>query len=214
MRLLLLAGCCALLAFAATNVLASAGVILHWRRTRPTWTRLSASSLLRLRCLAATISTATAGLIVLPSFLVHEPRASVEAIGLPLALGAALGFVIFASGLVRGLLAWLRTRSAVRAYMRSAKRVTLPGWSGPAWVVDGSAGVCVVGLWRPALLVSRGVLASCTPRELSGIVAHERAHVAALDNWKKLLVRCVPDVLAWTPVARVLDCARDRKSVV
>ena len=212
MRLLLLAGCCALWAFGATNALVSAGVMLYWSRRRGAAVRRSASSLLLLRSLAAALSFGFAALIVLPSFLAHEPRARVEAVGLPLALGAVPACVILASGLARGLRDWSRTRAAVRAWTRSATPVELAGWSGRAWIVDDSAGVCVAGLLRPQLLLPRSLFARCTPLEIRAIVAHERAHVASFDNWKKAVVRFLPDLLPGTRTAREIERARNARS--
>jgi hypothetical protein len=212
-RLALLAACCTLVVFAGVNVVASAWVWLDLRSRRPRWRRRSASGLLFWRCLPATVSATLAGLIVLPAFLVHEPRDRVETVGLPLALSAALGLAIFAAGPIRGLIALVRTRALVRRWLGAARPAAVPGWSGPAWIVEpDAAGVAVVGFVRPALVVSRGVLAACTARELAGIVAHERAHAEAHDNWKKALVRCLPDVLGWTREAAALDRLREQRA--
>lgn len=49
--------------------------------------------------------------------------------------------------------------------------------------------VCCVGLWRPGILVSRGLLDQLQPDELAIVLAHEQAHVERLDNLRALLLR-------------------------
>jgi hypothetical protein len=43
-------------------------------------------------------------------------------------------------------------------------------------------------------------------------VAHERAHAARHDNWKKLLVACLPDVVGLTPAARSMERVREARA--
>lgn len=44
-----------------------------------------------------------------------------------------------------------------------------------------------VGLLRPRIVVSRGLLARLTPPELAAVLAHERAHAARFDNLRQWL---------------------------
>lgn len=206
MKLALLAACCTLLAFAAANAVASALFLAHWRFRRAGWMRRSTSTVLFARALPFAVSAALATLTVLPSFLAHEPRHRVESVGLPLALGAGVGLWILTAAMFRALAAIVRTRRATRAWLRDATPLRLPGWDGRALRVDGGEpGVCVVGFLRPTLLVSRGALESCTPAELAGIVAHEAAHAASLDIWKKLALCALPDVVAATPAGAAVE---------
>ena len=206
MSFLLLAGCCALITFAVVNVAASACVLLHWHRRRGAWMHRSASSLLFFRSIPAWSAAGVTLLTVLPAFFIHEPRDRVESVGLPLAIGAGLGMGILLAAVIRSALAIRRTRIEVGAWLESARPVTLPGWSGPAWLVDPDAvGACVVGLSDRTLLISREVVSACTPRELAGILAHETAHAARRDNWKRLLLRAQPDLLGMTSIAAQVE---------
>jgi Zn-dependent protease with chaperone function len=165
----------------------------------------SASSLLAARSLPSTIA-GVAALLVLSSFLINEPRDRVEPVGLPLAVGAAFGFALLVGGLVRGAVALARTRAAVARLKRDAVRVTLPGWSGRAWLVDDeAAGVFVAGVVRPALLISRRVLDACTREELAGVLAHERAHASARDHRKRFVLRLLPDLIGSTPLGAQVE---------
>ncbi|MGH9870095.1 MAG: hypothetical protein ACREAA_18280 [Candidatus Polarisedimenticolia bacterium] len=206
MRMALLAVCSTLLIFAAANAVASVLMMLHWRSRRAAWMRRSASSLLFYRCLPAAFSAALAWLTVLPSFILHESRDQVEAVSLPLAIGAAAGLAILAAAAVRGVVAIRRTRLSLRRWLLSARSTVVPGWSGPAWLVEpDSAGVCVVGFRHPVLLVARRVVETCTSGELTGVAAHETAHAATGDNWKRLILRGMPDVVGMTPIAGQLE---------
>lgn len=58
------------------------------------------------------------------------------------------------------------------------------------WIVPTDEPVCVsVGLLRPRVVVSRGLLARTDATELAVMVAHEAAHVARRDTLWRLLVR-------------------------
>lgn len=199
MKLALLAACCALVAFAAANAAGSALFVAHWRARRERWMTRPAAALLLARSLPAVASAVFAALTVLPAFLIHEPRDRVETVGPALALAASAGLLLLGAAAVRGLGAAVRTSRAARRWTRGATPVRVPGWDGPALLVrSDEPGACVVGILRPTLLLSRGALAAWTAGELAGIVAHERAHARAGDVRKRLLLRALPDAVAWT----------------
>ncbi|HXV75775.1 MAG TPA: M48 family metalloprotease [Candidatus Polarisedimenticolaceae bacterium] len=213
MKLALLAACCTLSVFAMANVATSLLLAWHLRARGQRWLLRSAAGVLFARCLPAVSSAALALLIALPSFLAHEPRDRVEPVSLPLAVVAAFGLAILGGSVLRGASAVARTRTAVREWMREATPAVVPGWAGRAWIVAAEApGVCVVGLREARLLVSRSTIAACTAPELAGIVAHERAHARAGDNRKKLVLRCLPDVVSWTPLSRAVERIWDARA--
>src|SRR5262249_4310118 len=49
------------------------------------------------------------------------------------------------------------------------------------------------------------VLDALDGAELAAALAHERAHLRARDNLKRLLLRACPDVLGWTRAGRALE---------
>ena len=139
--------------------------------------------------------------VVLPAFHAFEPRGHDETVGASLAALSAVGALLFAGAAVRGWLSARATRQLVRAWSARACPIALADAPFPAARVDSAFPlVAIVGLLRPRLLVARRVLEACTPQELGAILAHEAGHLAAFDNLKRLLMRCVPDVLAFTPV--------------
>jgi hypothetical protein len=69
----------------------------------------------------------------------------------------------------------------------------VPGWTGLAYRVEVEFPVvAVVGTWRPELFVADRVAAACSPVEIAVVAAHERAHVAALDNLTRAAFAATP----------------------
>lgn len=56
------------------------------------------------------------------------------------------------------------------------------------------------GLWRPSILLSRGLVERLDSTQLAAVLAHERAHVERLDNLRGLLLQLA--TLAWPPGPR------------
>src|SRR5206468_11663090 len=53
--------------------------------------------------------------------------------------------------------------------------------------------MALAGIWRPRLIVARGLVDALTPEELAASVAHEAGHQRSRDNLKRLVMRAVPD---------------------
>jgi hypothetical protein len=61
-----------------------------------------------------------------------------------------------------------------------------------------------MGVLRPRIFVAETVLGALSPAELRALLAHERAHLTAGDNLRRLLLRaCAP--LPWPAQARRLE---------
>src|SRR5262249_21743930 len=65
--------------------------------------------------------------------------------------------------------------------------------------------IALSGVFRPRLLVTRGLVDALSSAELAASVAHEVGHRRALDNLKRLIMRASPDILIAFPAARVLE---------
>jgi hypothetical protein len=84
--------------------------------------------------------------------------------------------------------------------------VDLAGSPVRAYRVDQESPVfAVVGVRRPRLFVSTRVLEALTPAEVEAALAHERAHLAARDNLKRLAMASAPDLLRLFPASRALE---------
>ena len=66
---------------------------------------------------------------------------------------------------------------------------------------------CTVGLWRPQMVLSAGLIADLSPAELAAVVGHEWGHVSRRDPLRLALLRWCSDALWFLPIVRML--ARD-----
>lgn len=189
-----------LLAFAAVAVgvaagglvIALAATLLPRLATARIGARTRASLLAQARLAPLSLTLVTLPLVQL-AFWRFEPAAAQESSGPALPLLAVIGAAIVALVVARGWTALAATRAIARAWRAAGERRVLPGWRGRVWVVDTAFPVvAVVGVRRPDLYVSAGVLRACSPAELAAIAAHEDAHVAARDNLTRVLFALAP----------------------
>ena len=144
--------------------------------------------------------------VVLPAYLLFEPRGTAERPGFVL-LGLTAGaLVLIGSGIARGLASFIVTSRVMRKWMRGAQRVGLGGVAAPAYrVSDPCAAVSLVGTWRPKIFLSGEILSALSREEAAVAVAHEAAHLRFRDNLKRWALRFSPDVLRWLPAGRRLE---------
>ncbi len=138
--------------------------------------------------------------VVLPVYLAFEPIRDYEPVGpIPIVLAAIGLLVVFAASCVAARAAFL-TRRIRRQWLQSATALDIcPAADVPAYVVDTpSPMVALVGVFSPRLVAARTVIDVCSAEELAAIVAHERGHLHAHDNFKRWLLTCAPDVMRWT----------------
>jgi Zn-dependent protease with chaperone function len=200
--------------FFALSLLGSAVAWCAWRRLGAlapgARARHRADLLFALRLLPTVLAFAAAGGLVLPAYWIYEPRPAPERVGPALAVLAALGFALLASGAGRALRDVSRTRRLERRWSARARPVALSAEAarglGAAWRFAGSHPlVAVVGVRRPRVFVEQRVLEQCDDGQLAAILAHEAGHVRSRDNLKRLLFRACPDLLALTPLAARLE---------
>jgi beta-lactamase regulating signal transducer with metallopeptidase domain len=199
--------------FAAVYCVFSLGVrfgwtaLSHWCQHLPA--RRTADLLFAVRMFPFIAATLVTAAFTVPSFLLLEPRAIDEPLGvMPLALGVCgTGFVVF--GLARSALALLR-----------ASRMT-SAWKDQSELIQRSAGVPVLriaplvpamtatGIVRPRILLSHAAESLLGAGEFQAALNHELEHVRRRDNLKKLLLRLVafPGMrkleLAWLEAAEM-----------
>lgn len=175
--------------------LVSLAVVACWRRawvyTKRLWVRRAADLLFGLRMLPLITAALVTATLIVPSFLLLEPRTIDEPLG-----GVLL--VLASSGLLLGLAGTMKAAMALRAASRAVAR-----WTGGARPMEPRnsvpvltvAPVCpamsLTGILRPRILVSRAAERQLTRDELQAALKHELAHVRRADNLKKLLLRFV-----------------------
>lgn len=197
-----------LAAFATANAVASAVTVWQWRRaTVPIAPFDRATFLFQLRLLPIVASVLWASL-AMGSFFFFEPRGANERIGDVLMVLAACGMGLLLAAAARVTLAMVRHRRLLRAWLKSASPVTLPGITIPALAIETTFPVvAVVGVLHPRLVVARRVLDECPSDELAAILDHERGHITRHDNLRRMLLLALPDPLSWTRVGRAMDLA-------
>jgi Zn-dependent protease with chaperone function len=146
------------------------------------------------------------GIVFVPSYWKYEPRDVVEGFDVTLtalALGAA-GLCVAAGA--RGVGAWRSAVRRTRLWMRTARPLAIAGTRISISEIDADPPLmALVGVLRPRLIVTRGLVAALTDEELAASVAHEIGHSRARDNLKRLLMRAAPDVLTSTAAARAIE---------
>jgi hypothetical protein len=200
----------ALAAFFVVNVLASLAVALSAnavQRALASFTlRQRARVLLGLRLFPAAAATFVAAGLVVPAYLLLEPADAGERVTVPLVLMASAALALVAMAMVRGARSLSATARLVRAWEAEAERVAVAGCAVPVSRVRNAAPVfALVGWRRPRIYVSDAVLEALTPAEIQAAAAHERAHLGAGDNLKRMLIRSAPDLLGLSPASRALE---------
>jgi hypothetical protein len=164
--------------------------------------RSMSGNLLALRLLPSGGAAFLSLTVVLPAFLIYEPRHAVERVGPLLVLLVVFALGTVGDGILRGWRAWvaatalLQNCGAGRRYLMTGRNVEIVDVREPM--------VAVVGAWRPRIIAAKEVLAACSREEFCQVIAHEEAHVSAHDNLKLLLLLASPDALAWMPTGEAL----------
>ncbi len=179
----------------------SLAVCTVWRRV---WTygqqcsaRRCADLLFAVRIVPFVVALAVTLILAMPSFLLLEPRAVEEPVGIvPLSLGL-FGIILMLAGV------W----NAVTALVRASR--TVARWSSEASAIDYSPAnldkslsvlrtpvpappLTLAGILRPTVWLSSAAEFLLTERELDGALRHEVAHIRRRDNLRKLLLCLMP----------------------
>lgn len=191
-----------LAAYGLLNLLLSAAVVLAWRAGLQRHLT-AAAAVLGIRLLPATGSAALVLTVILPAFLLYEPRHAQDHPGPLLVASALFALLVLADGARRGLRAWRATRALVRGSQplhghpaARGSEITVINVKEPL--------VGVVGGWRQRIIAARSVAAACDQEEFRQVLAHEAAHMDSRDNLKLLTLLTIPDALAWLPTGRTL----------
>ena len=166
------------LALAALATALSGHVV---RRASRMGSGAGARLLFALRLAPASIAGAIAVGLCAPSYLWFEPEPALERIGMGCVAAALASAWVCAAGIVRGAGAAARSARRLRVY-EAARESAAPV-------------LMLAGVFRPRLVVSRGVRETLTKEQLTVALRHERAHGEAHDNFKRLLILLTPDAL-------------------
>lgn len=163
---------------------------------------LASGELLALRLLPSVGASFLTLTVVLPAFVIYEPRHETERVGPLLVALALLALLAAGHGMLRGWRAWTATRALLSSCGPPRRFEPIAGVE----IVDVREPlVAVVGGWRPRVLAAHCVRTACSDEEFHLVIAHEAAHIAAHDNLKLLLLLIGADALAWMPVGDALS---------
>jgi Zn-dependent protease with chaperone function len=194
----------ALVSFLLVNLAASAvslALAQPWLEGRDSPSaRRRARALFALCVLPAAASLVAVAAFFVPAYLRHEPPGAGEALGVQGLSLAATAALVVASALRRGFRSWRATRRLERAWSATARPAPLDAGGLPVFAIEHPFPVAsVLGTRAPRLYLACQVVSALSEAELSAVLAHERAHVAARDNLRHWLIAASPDVLAWLP---------------
>jgi hypothetical protein len=179
--------------FAVVYCLLSSLVVLTWQgiqRGRQKPSSRSANLLFGLRILPFVISLVVSVFFTFPSFWLLERRSLDEDTG-TFVLGLC-ALLILGAGLVRLLLAEVRTTRAVTRWRVSAT-ISESGAILPSIKAsDGAPPLILVGIRKPNVMVSDMAAAVLTDDELRAAVRHELGHMRSWDNLKKVSISATP----------------------
>lgn len=144
-------------------------------------------------------ATVVLGLCV-PSYLWLEPQIASERVGFACLLLAALSGAACSRSLVRTAHA-IRASACLKNEWRYSENEVLLKEKESHTVVDEEAMViqkkgpllALTGIFRPRMVISRGVLTELSKEQLDVAVKHEMAHRDSRDNLKRLLLVLSPE---------------------
>lgn len=194
------------------NSLASLVIAGLWRvagRATNGWTAVSRARLLfSLRTLPALLAFLSIALLLIPSYLVYEPRHTAETVSLKLGLLAFLSAAGIIISIYRGIATNRATAKLTSDWLRQGKAIKITGIDIEAYQIEHTFPlIAIVGFLHPKLFIASQVLELLTPEEISAAVAHENGHLAARDNLKRGLLQACRDALLIIPSGRLLDKA-------
>lgn len=208
----LLGTCLALAALLALNLVGSLGAALLWRALAPRASRWSATSrsqvLFALGVMPLLASLFLVAFLLLPSFLIHEPRHETEELSPALVVFALVSAAGLCRAAWRALASWAATRRLLRDWTRRAAPLELVGLPVSAYVLRHEFPmIALVGVTRPRLFVAEQVLGVLGGDELKAAIEHEAGHLRSRDNLKRVVLAACGDTLPFAPFARALERA-------
>jgi Zn-dependent protease with chaperone function len=183
---------------AAGILLANVTAWMAWRLGRQGQLLRSPGLLFSIRVLPLASGAALSVGFALPSFLLLEPKRSVESPEWYLIALAILALTVVVFLMARGAQFVGQSQKTLREWSYRAELLPL-ALSVPVYQVQRPESlIAVAGIFRPSVYIGKAAFASLTSEELQAAIAHELAHVRSLDNLKQLVLRItrVPRFLA------------------
>ena len=163
-----------------------------------------ARRLLQFRLVPGGLALAITLFVITPAFALFEPAHPEEQIGPLLELLSSLALIQIGYSIFSAVRSVRLTNRIEREWLKNAEAIDSRRASGlQAFAIESATPmVALVGVFTPKLLAAKSVVDACTRDEIACIVAHERGHFDARDNFKRWLMASLPGVLRWTPIHR------------
>ncbi|MBS1795750.1 MAG: M48 family metalloprotease [Acidobacteria bacterium] len=195
----------------AINIVLSFGTELVRRAAAPFLKKIPARKKSRivfgLGVLPLVVAVVFVGAFLIPAYLLFEPSKSEETVSLKLAALAGLSLAGIAVALYRVFGSWWTTRRLVANWLKNAEPVALENVPVPVYRIEHRFPViAVVGAFRPRVFIAGRIFDVLEPAELAAALAHEKGHLAARDNFKRVLLRISRDLLVF-PFGKALERA-------
>lgn len=157
--------------------------------------RFAARLLLALRLSPVAVAAFIVSALCVPSYLWLEPDANAERVGIACCLAALLGLALWTTSFARVLRAIFISLRYRRRCERESDGTLISNQQAPVLVVDTEGAVlALAGVFRPRVVVSRGVLQALLPHQLDAALEHERAHQFSHDNLKRFFLLLAPGI--------------------
>jgi Zn-dependent protease with chaperone function len=207
-----LAICLSLAGLLIINGFALLLVDILWRGISPiaaSWsTSTRAHFLFLLRIAPSLAAILCVGVLLLPSYITHEPRHTTEIVTAKLGLLAAASLYGIGLAAWRGFATCLATRRLVEDWLKHAEAIQIENVSIPTFRVQHQFPViAILGAIRPRLFIADQVFHSLAGEEILAAVAHENGHLVAGDNLKRGLLHACRNLLPIIPLGRSLEGA-------
>jgi Zn-dependent protease with chaperone function len=195
-----------LTAYGLLSLAISGMVALVWRTRAVAPANLPpavrARRLLQLRLVPSAVAAAITLFVITPAFAIYEPDNAGEEIGPVLELLSLLALIQIGAAIVGAVRSMRLTTRIEREWLRVSESIDAGRTAGlHAFAIQSASPmVALVGVFAPKLIAARTVVDACTAEEIACIVAHERGHFDARDNFKRWLMAVLPDALRWTRI--------------
>ena len=196
----------AAIGFITANTVTSLLVVLLWRTARQH--RRSSGSLFRLRMLPTLVSMTLVAGLLLPAYVVFEPRGTTEKPGPTVVALIVLAAAMVLAGAYRGAMSWLDTWRLERTWRAASRGRIRLGLPVRAYRIPSELPLAaLVGVVRPRLFVSGRFFDALSEDERHAVLEHEAGHLRSLDNLKRTAMKLAPDWLALSPVGQEIEAA-------
>jgi hypothetical protein len=157
--------------------------------------RRGARVVLYVRFFSAAFSIVAVLALCAPSYLLFEPRHTIEHLNLLFVIEALVGLAIGGTPIFRTLRSLIRSTRLIREIETAGRAILLPEEPYPALEVSAGPPIfAMCGILHPRVVFSSDVRGALSAEQFDVALRHEQAHRSSRDNLKRVLLLLTPDV--------------------